>query len=53
MLGGGVFISYFQEEFVKIQNKGFLENLEEFACKIEEDGYSICREDLKIFVQFV
>lgn len=30
----------------KVQNKGFLENLEEFACKIDEDGYSIW-EDLK------
>lgn len=47
MLGRWGLISYFQEEFVKVQNRGFLENLGEFACKIDEDGCSICGKILK------
>lgn len=47
MLGRWGLISHFQEQFVKVRNRGFLESLGEFACKIDEDGYSICGKILK------
>lgn len=44
---GGVFIFYFQEEFVNVWDWGFLENLEEFACKIAEAWYFVCGKIFK------